>query len=257
MVVCHELKFVFIEIPHTGSHSITQELLEHFPCERILRKHANISQFFGQATEQERGYFKFATVRNPLDTAVTDYCKLEGNHKGQYTNPAALLVNGGHVTDEHLKQFQFIHENNADFGDFMLKFRNKVYHNWFLLGAEQMDFIIRFENLQEDYKTALQKIGVQLPRELPHVNPTKKKRKHFTEFYTENIRDNVAANYGPFMEKWGYAFPDDWGQRNIPLSSKLKFELLEKSVNMASRHFTLDPDDKVVSSVKRLVDKFA
>lgn len=257
MVISHELKFVFIEIPHTGSHSITQELLEHFPCERILRKHANLSQFYGQASKAEREYFKFATVRNPLDTAVTDYCKLEGNHKGQYTNPHALLVNGGHVTDDHLAQFNYIHDNQADFGAFMRKFRNKIYHNWFLLGAERMDFVIQFENLQADYKTALQKIGVDLPRELPHVNPTKKKRKHFTEFYTEETRDMIVANYGPFMQKWGYDFPEDWGHRKIPAWNKLRFELLERAVGGVSRYFTLDPDTKLVSSVKRVADRLA
>ena len=177
MVVCHEHKFVFIEIPHTGSHSITNELLEHFDCERILRKHANISQFFGQCSDQEASYFKFAAVRNPLDTAVTDYFKLAGNHKGQYTNPSALLSNGGHVTQDHIEQFRFIQETNATFSEFMHRYRNKVYHNWFLLGADRMDFIIRFENLQQDYETALSNIGVKLPRPLPHVNPTRKKKR--------------------------------------------------------------------------------
>ncbi|MEM7468154.1 MAG: sulfotransferase family 2 domain-containing protein [Pseudomonadota bacterium] len=257
MVISHELKFVFIEVPHTGSHSITQELLEHFSCERILRKHANLSQFLGQASKEERKYFKFATVRNPLDTAVTDYCKLEGNHKGQYTNPSALLKNGGHVTEEHLAQFNFIHDNQADFSDFMREFRNKIYHNWFLLGSEQMDFVIRFEDLQSGYKEALKRIGVQTPRDLPHVNPTKKKRKNFTEFYSEDIRDMIVANYGPFMQKWNYSFPETWGERSIPLTNRMRFDALEKSVNTVSRYFTLDPDTKVVGSLKRMVEKVA
>lgn len=257
MVVCHKYKFVFIEVPHTGSHSITQELLDNFPCERILRKHANISQFFAQASKEEQAYFKFAAVRNPLDTAVTDFCKYEGNHKDQYTNPDALLSNGGHVTADHLAQFDFIYNQGQDFPSFMRQFRNKIYHNWFLLGADRMDFIIRFEDLQQDYRTALEKIGVEVPRDLPHVNPTKKKRKHYTEFYTPEIEQLIVQCYGPFMKRWGYDFPAGWQHNEVPLLNKLRFESLELGVGFVARHFSLDPDAKLVRSLKRVADKIA
>src|SRR5690606_30771815 len=121
MIVSHKYKYVFVEVPHTGSHSVSQQLLEHYAGEQTLRHHGNITLFLSRASREEKSYFKFATVRNPLDTAVTDYTKMLGNHKGQFTNPEMLLENGGFITKQHLEEFHFIHANNADFPTFFKK----------------------------------------------------------------------------------------------------------------------------------------
>lgn len=254
MVVSHKYRFVFIEVPHTASHSISPELCEFYGGETIIRKHANLTQFMRQANADERSYYKFATVRNPLDAAVTDFFKLKGNHKGQYTNPDAFIENGGHVTTEHRRRFQFIKDNDADFAAFFKKFHNKIYNNWFLVGHAQFDFVIKFESLQQDYAEAVRRFGAELRRPLPHTNPTRMKKRHFLEFYSEDIREQAVRCYGPFMKKWGYPFPEDWGPVEIPPSSQRRFAILDGTVGAASRYLRLDPDDPRISRIKKMVD---
>ena len=53
---------------------------------------------------------------------------------------------------------------------------------------DNCDFIIRYENIAEDYKIALQKAGVKNPKDLPKANKTVGKKKNLNEYYTEDIQ---------------------------------------------------------------------
>jgi len=254
MIISHEHRYLFVEVPHTGSHSIASELIKFYGGERILRKHANLTQFMAQATPDERAYFIFGTVRNPLDAALTDYSKLQSNHREQFTNPAMLMANGGHVTEQHLREFDFVHNHGRSFPEFLRAFRRKVYHNWFLVGAQRFDYVLRFEQLAADYATVINLLGLELVRNLPHVNPTKKKARDFQAEYPPEIRPFVARYYGPFMRRWGYEFPESWDKLHVPLSSRVRFVVVEAVVGSAARFIKLDPDNPGINRLKRLVD---
>lgn len=254
MIISHEHRFLFVEVPHTASHSISEQLVKHYGGQPILRKHANVSQFLDAATSDESRYFKFATVRNPLDAATTDFAKLKGNHREQFTNPKMRIENGGHVTKDHLVEFEFIRDNDADFADFFSRFRNKLYNNWFLIGARHFQYVIRFEQLQEGFSEVLKMLGVEQVEPIPHVNKTRAKSVPFEEFWTPEIRRQAARCYGPFMRKWGYAFPNSWGAVSVPWQSQLQFDIIDKSAEFATHFITMNPDSAVLHRAKKLVD---
>ena len=54
MIISHRHRYLFVEVPHTGSHSIAEQLIRHYDGEPILRKHANVTQFLGQAAAEEK-----------------------------------------------------------------------------------------------------------------------------------------------------------------------------------------------------------
>ena len=255
MIISHKHRFLFVEIPHTASHSISEQLIAHCGGESILRKHANITQFMGIASATEKSYFKFATVRNPLDSATTDYSKIKGNHRQQFTNPAMLIENGGHVTKDHMREFHYIHDNNADFASFFKAFRDKLYNNWFLIGDQNFDYVIRFENLQEGVSDVLEKLNVRQLEPLDHVNKTKAKGKFYTEFYTPDTYVQAARCYGPFMKKWGYDFPAEWGENVfVPRSSQMLFTAIDASAQFGANFLTLNPDNSALYRAKKIVD---
>lgn len=69
---------------------------------------------------------------------------------------------------------------------------------------EPIDFVMRFENLEQDWKTLLHKL--QLPyRELPHEksNPGKG---HYSQYYDEKLITLVKETFADEIEKYGWEF---------------------------------------------------
>jgi hypothetical protein len=166
-----------------------------------------------------------------LDVVVTLYFKFKTNHR-EYTNPKKQF------TKSALKKFHFVKSTNADFVTFFQKFDRLPYDNWSSLSHDRFDFIIRFENLQQDFAKALELIGLEQKRPLPRANRTAGKGDDFLSHYTPEIYQQAKSVFGPFMEKWGYDFPREWGDDPIPWSSHVLFYILAPLRKVYWRHET-------------------
>lgn len=54
MIISHEHRYVFVEVPRTGSSAINRELRERYGGVRILTKPATYEEFARQASDDER-----------------------------------------------------------------------------------------------------------------------------------------------------------------------------------------------------------
>ena len=130
----------------------------------------------------------------------------------------------------------------------------KLYNNWFLVGDQHLDYVIRFESLQEGFSEVLRRLGIEQVEPIPHVNRTKGKEGSYEDFFTPEIYALTAACYGPFMKKWGYPFPDSWGDLSVPGWSLAQFQALDGAARLVSGFATLDPDHPVLHRLKKSVD---
>ncbi len=237
MIISHEHQYLFIEIPHTGSTAISAELRDLYGGESILKKHAMYQEFLQIASPAERGYFTFAGIRNPLDEAVTLYAKYKSNHDGRYTNAKKVASS---LTGRSLEHFQMVHEEGADFASYFRRVYRLPYSSIGALAYPHCDYLIRFENLADDFAAALQQIGLTPLRPLPQRNKTRRDA-DFRTFYTPEIIPHAQRIFGPYMQQWRYNFPPDWPVREPSTADRLRFQLTNLIRNFYWKHIRWSP----------------
>ncbi|MEO8509638.1 MAG: sulfotransferase family 2 domain-containing protein [Chloroflexota bacterium] len=211
MIISHKHRYLFVELPRTGSTAVRRELRELYDGEPILHKHATYEEFAAIATEDERRYFVFSSIRNPLDDAVSRYFKFRTDHKGRYTDPARQpkhkpFVN--RVLDE--SAFRFVRRGRSDFGGFLRRFYPLPFDTWASLSHDRFDLVMRFERLTDDFAEALRLIGVEPVRPLPVANQTGQRDRDFSTYYDEGAQRHARRVFGPYMRRWGYELPPSW-----------------------------------------------
>lgn len=214
MVISHEYRYVYVALSHTGSTAVSRELCINYKGEQILRKHSFYSDFLDKATPDEKTYFVFSGIRNPMDEAVSKYLKVKRFDPN---------VNR---TSTQKNTYRFVLENDPDFPSYF-KYRFKFpYNNWSSLAHRDFDFIMKFEQLPEDLYTVLSMLKIEQIRPLPVYNKTAGRRSDYVSYYTPEIIDYAKRIFGPFMLEWGYKFPPHWGVVHISRSAWLEYRIL-------------------------------
>ncbi len=226
MIISHNHKYLFIELPRTGSTAIARELRRNYDGVQILRKHSTFHDFMRIANDEEINYFKFSCIRNPLDDAVSRYFKLITNHRERFTDPIKRKKRRSIVERLETSLFNYVQKSGADFPTFFMKFYIFPYDNWASVCHTNLDFIIRFEKIQEDFDQALNLIGLEPVQPLPIHNKTSARNKNYNSYYTPRTIDRAKMVYGPFMEQWGYQFPPEWGETIVTSWSQFQFDIL-------------------------------
>jgi hypothetical protein len=216
---------VFVEVPHTGSSAISQELRDLYDGEKILSKHSFYTDFLKIASPEEKKYFMFCGIRNPLDEAVSLFYKIKMNHKERYTDPKKLQKRTSISQRRANKTFEEIKEAELDFETYFMKSYKLPYNSWASLTKKNYDYLIRFENLHEDFAQALHLIGIEPVRPLPMKNPTAGRKRDYVTYYTPKMIPRAKRVFGPFMKQWGYEFPSEWGDCSVPWWNQLQFDV--------------------------------
>ena len=185
--------FIYIHIPKTGGTSI--ESLGVFG--ESYNKHYDI-EYFKETYGDLSKIFKFTFVRDPYTRFASSVLR----HAVPQRKPSSpimelppeelKLINKGRFTDYTLK-------NSNSFDDVVALKRQ---HGFLEIdGKIEMDFIGRFENLQEDFNRLCEGLGLG-KRILPHE--MKGTYNDYDWFYTKETREIVAEYYSKDFEMFNY-----------------------------------------------------
>ncbi len=196
-------KATFIHIPKTGGSTISavlsQNSFKRLP-ERIKEhknratnplewtiKHSRIDDL----EMQYQNNFCFAFVRNPWDLMVSSF--------HYWTQNVKLRSRKDYGHNLKIKGFKaFIVSHSSYINECYHRNKGQLY--WL---NNKVNFIGRFENLQEDFNIACDKIGIA-HQKLPFSNKTK--HKHYTEYYDDETKNIVTEKYAKDIEYFGYEF---------------------------------------------------
>lgn len=209
-MICYKQECIFVHIPKTGGTSIEDVIWGSDHSSRTEKQlwmgavrpgfnkyqSGGLQHLLATQIRQEVGqsvfdrFWKFAFVRNPWDRVVSQYCYMKKRKD--------LRRHSGMRRWTSLKKY--------------LRLIQKVehvqwYEQWrFILdkdGHRLVDFIGRFENLQQDFQSVMTRLG--RPNEkLPHT--MKSQRTHYSDYYDQESLDTVAQMYQRDIELLGYSY---------------------------------------------------
>lgn len=201
MIISDSHNFLFVATTKTGSTSIEEHLNPYRAQYEITHlvgsynKHCPLD-IIHETFPFIENHFKFSIVRNPFDWVVSWYFYRKSNSiPGGKNNPNCT---DGVEFKEWLTNPESTAYNEKGIGLSMSQLD-------IIQGNKKisMDFVGKYENIQQDFNTICDKIGI--PRQqLPHSN--KSKHKHYTEYYDEETREIVAQKYAKDIEYFGYEF---------------------------------------------------
>lgn len=215
-MLSHKFKCIFIEVPKTGSSSIRsllgkplkphlnicqmRSIMQHYPSYYRHSRNRLLASYYELVAPNKRmakgegefgSYFKFGFVRNPWDRVVSLYLRTEGLQMRNEMSFDKFVswIKYSSSTSKHPTP----HVNQLD---------------WLVdpHGQLLVDFIGRFENLENDWKTISKRIN--LPKALPHKNRNRAKNKHYTEYYTLTTKQIIQEKFKTDIEYFQYQFED-------------------------------------------------
>ena len=226
MIISHKYRFIWFKTEKTASSSLRRLLLDVCKHEPAIDNTDLVSRWRGTSVElgdfsvtpRKRGwtrrhlpqifglhthakaaqvraivgnsifddYFKFSSERNPWDRQLSLYSQ-RSQKKGRV----------------NLEQFD---------RDLSSPFWRAIHYtrlnNWDIYSIDDrpcVDFMIRFERLNEDVSYVLDRIGYRGGYQLPH-NRVSRQRKSYREFYTKESRYLVEKWYQKEIREFQYEF---------------------------------------------------
>jgi hypothetical protein len=216
MLLSYRHQFLFVHIAKTGGTSVRAALAPLLwrdplfwltvPCRRLshLTGHRSVTKFPRHAKvvaakemlpqEIFERLYKFAFVRNPWDLQVSSYHHLrrERPHLIAHVKDFAGFVR---FKLDPERPYQYHLDTSIELQSDYLKD---------LSGKIVVDFMGRYERLQEDFDQVCERIGIA-KKALPHKRQAKD-RDDYRKYYDDATAELVARHFKPDIEALGYRF---------------------------------------------------
>lgn len=176
-----EKKFIWFRVFKVASGSIKNVLQAEVPD--LVQSRPK------KLPENYTDFFKFTFVRNPWDRVLSCYF-----HK---------------VVTKKASDFEECFDKDFDyFVDFIDRLdvattNSHIKLQTRLIPVQQLDFIGKLENFENDLKHVCNVIGIKC-REIPHKHKTE--HAHYSTYYTPRTRQIIAEKYREDIEAFGFTF---------------------------------------------------
>tara|TARA_R100000231_G_scaffold93584_1_gene70246 strand:- start:24 stop:518 length:495 start_codon:yes stop_codon:yes gene_type:complete len=149
MYIDHDRKLVFVHISRTGGSSIKTALNLH---DKQYNEYYHLDSSY--IPKDCKNYFKFAFVRNPFDRFTSLY----------HYRPRGLSFS------DWLDDINLVYVQQVDYG------------------LDKLDFVGRYENLQDDFNKHFEgKLTIENPTQSSSIV----KDKHYSEYYNDSTIEKV------------------------------------------------------------------
>ena len=195
--------FLFVHIPKTAGNSIQTALRDYSEDQLValrkeqdgierfglrnpkynIKKHSTLAEYRDSlGNEQFHSLYKFSCVRNPWDRMVSHYFTPTQSPETWDGKKFRKMISKIVSVADYLR----LDQDDED------PFTN-------------VDYIMRFENLAEDFRTVCGKVGISAAT-LPRYN--RSNREHYSKYYDDELRELVRTQFAAEIERFGYTFEE-------------------------------------------------
>lgn len=192
-----ENKFIFIHIPKTAGNGIIKSLYG-----KKATGHTYAIWYKKFDSKKFDKFFKFALVRNPWDRLVSAFF---------YLQEGGMNKKDKNFSDKYLKK----HNN---FKNFVLSLEDEKYRqlilSWvhfipqykFVFHKDNLlvDYIGKYENLEQSYNFIRKKLGINKNKKLEKHNASE--HKPYYEYYNDKMIDIIYSMYEEDIKRFNYTF---------------------------------------------------
>lgn len=180
-------------------------IINYFKNSKYLNKKINLND------DKWKDYFKFCFVRNPYERVVSgyEYVISKAMQKAEFFKSKRSSLQITPLTFE-----QFLNQNKTSFNDFnyIHVFRNQTFQIIDENNNIFVDYIAKYENIEDEFRYILKKIGFtndEIEHETEPLNVTK--HEHFKYYYENNNILNIINNlYNEDFDNFNYIKYDNY-----------------------------------------------
>jgi chondroitin 4-sulfotransferase 11 len=192
-MINHEKKCIFIHIPKTGGTSIWNGIIERSHNPNLHVQHFDLKH---EVSDTTRDYFKTSFVRNPWDRLVSIYFYYKnGGNKGATDRRIQRSV------PETFEKFCYSDIIIGDSGKSSTIDATKSMSTFFNSDIN-MDFIGKFENIEEDFEIIKRKLNIT--SHLIHIR--KGNHKPYQHYYNQSTEQHIGEIFKTDITKFNYNF---------------------------------------------------
>lgn len=191
-MINNKRKIIFIHVPRTGGTSVKAALEFGRSKRRGIGYHERWDLVKQSDPIAWQEYFKFSIVRNPWDRVYSIYTYYRyGGKKVTKVDPSKMP---------------------SSFGDFVYDLAGNLdklgigYTQSEFIG-EELDFVLRFEYLREDFSKMCELANIRPEPYLPHARRSEREEDYFFQ-YSRHMREIVAFYFKEDIERFNYTFDD-------------------------------------------------
>jgi hypothetical protein len=230
MIISHEHKFIFLKTKKTAGTSIELALSQLCGPDDVITPLAPTDEALRSGARSAQNWQLHGWWGSPRPFLKRRFLKTNAEDYGFYNHipaeRAKALLNDEKVWHNYFKfafdrnpwdrQVSWYHHHfrrktaPPPFADFIRSDRRARIGNYdiYAIGGDvAVDFVGRYESLEEDLKHALTQIGVALDAPLPRAKATfRRSDVPYRAYYDGNTRDIVGDWYEPEIKLLGYVF---------------------------------------------------
>ncbi len=197
MIVSHRHRFVYVQVPQTGSTALGHWMVDHLEGLDLLRKHTTLAEAHRVIGGSIDDYLVVASVRDSIEQFVSSFYKIvRDSEKG--------TPGRGRIAKRHVRT-SWAAGTEATLDGYVDTFVRRVHAPVWALCIRRADVVIRYETIDADVAGLAMRLGVTDAPEIPIVNTTPRPPEQAQDLLTVENFAKLSRFHQPFRSEFGYS----------------------------------------------------